>query len=239
MKHLHTFESFLNEANLSQEFMNFQPGDAVIINKAFKPTDLNFRKSARTWWGEKIASLKNMWAKDTMKYNPDREYKSGDPLFVFTRPSKIDSKGLAIIYGYAGFFFGLNANKNQSEDDFALSAYNLSYDYDDMMTQTIILAILGGYAEVKKYSDIKANLRTEFEAEVKRDRLTSEILKKNTVIYDDMEIHKYEWTKTGYIFSGFDAKTGNEVPKKLVKFEDIVKGKFICNGQELSSDPFK
>lgn len=238
MKHIQTFEGFLNEANLSQEFMNFQTGDAVIVTNNFKPTDLNFRKSARTWWGEKVASLKNMWAKDQMKYNPDRTYKSGDPLFVFTKPSKIDAKGLATIFGYAGYFFG-DFSPNHDANEFTLSAYNLSYDYDEMMTQTVILAILGGYAEVKKYSDIKANLRTEFEAELKRDRITSEILKKNTVIYDDMEIHKYEWTKTGYIFSGFDTKTGNEIPKKLVKFEDIIKGKFISNGQEITNEPFK
>ena len=238
MNHIKTFESFLNEANLSQEFMKFQPGDAVIINKAFKPTDLNFRNSARTWWGEKVASLKNMWAKEIMKFSPDREYKSGEPLFVFTRPSKIDSKGFATIFGYAGFFFGLSANKGQSPDEFALEAAAKSYDYNEMMTQTIILAILGGYATVKKYSDISQNIRNEFEAEVKLERITSEILKKNTVIYDGMEIHKYEWAKTGYIFSGFDVQTGNEVPNKLVKFEDIVKGKFVCNGNELTSNPF-
>lgn len=238
MKHVHTFESFLNEANLSDEAMNFQTGDAIIVTKTFVPTDLDFRKSATSFWGQKVASLKNMWAKEGVKNNPNRTYKAGDPLFVFTKPAKLDSKGMATIYGYAGYFFG-DFQGERNPDDFALSAYDLSYPYNDMMTQTVILAILGGYAKVAKYSDINAKERIEFEALIKKDRVTYEIIGGNTVTYDGMEIHKYDWTKQGYVFSGFDEKTGNEVPKRLVKFEDVVKGRFFVNGKEITNDPFK
>jgi hypothetical protein len=238
MKHIKTFESFLNEANLSKEFMRFNPGDVVLVTSSFKPTALNYKDSAKTWWGQKISSLKNMWAKDTLKYNPDRVYKTGDPLFVFTKPSTIDSEGLAHIYGYAGFFFGDFA-ANRDPNDFALSERDLEWDYNDMMTQTIILAIMEGYAEVGKYSDIDAKARNEFETEIKKARITSPLIKDIPVLYDGMQIHKWERTNQGYIFSGFDPKTGNEVPKRLVKFADIANGKFTVNGKEITGDPFK
>lgn len=245
MKNLKTFEEFVNEsnliiemANLSENFLDFEKGDVILVKKPFRPSDLNFKKAAVTWWGKNISSYHNIFAKDDLKYNPGRTYKAGDPLFVFTAKSKLDSKGIATLFGYAGYFLGLNANPGQSEDDITIESRNSIYTYDDYLVRIIALAIVEGYVEHTTYSKLNAKLKDEFEADIKRDRIRSAINKNQTIVYDGIEIHKYEWSKTGYIFSGFDAVSGNEIPKKLVKFADIAKGKFLADGVEISGDPF-
>ena len=240
MKDILKFEEFVNEmANLSENFLDFEKGDIILVKKPFRPSDLDFKKAAVTWWGKNISSLHNMFSKDELKWNPNRTYKKGDPLFIFTANSKMNDKGMATIYGYAGYFLGLNADKEQSSDDFTLEDRNSIYTYEDYLVRLIALAIIEGYVEHTSYNKLDAKLKNEFEASIKRDRVSSAILKNKTVVYDGMEIHKYEWSKTEYIFSGFDANTGNEIPKRLVKFEDIVKGKFLADGEEISGDPFK
>lgn len=82
-------------------------------------------------------------------------------------------------------------------------------------------------------------LKDEFVTRVKIDRISSHIIEKDVVVFEDMEITKYVRSTSGYIFSGFDTTTGNELPNRLVKFKDIANGKFLADGDEISGDPFK
>lgn len=242
MEYIPTFEQFIyekyeniKESNLSREFLKFKPGDVVVITKSIKPTDFDFRKSARTWWGEKVASSLNIVTRGD-KYNKNRMYKPGDVLWIFTKPSTIDSKGKAKITGYAGGFEG---SLSDNFERHGTTAFEVTYEYDYASTQIIILALIEGYAEVVKYNKLPKDVRIKQEAKIKIDRILEEIIN-NSVIYDDMEITERGWNKNGYIFKGYNKDTGDKMPDKLVKPNEIVSGKFISTktNKEITGDPF-
>jgi hypothetical protein len=232
-----SYEEFVNEANLSDGFLSMRKGDAVIVTRDFLPTDLDYKKSATTLWGQKVVSLKNIWAKDQMKENPGRTYKKGDVLFLFTQPVKLDNKGRANIRGYGGGFPGSLAREDQNK--FYITPFESTYPYDDMMTQTIILALLSGYASVYSKEAIDPKIWSNLKSSIKVDRIWNAVRRKETVIHEDMEIHKFEYGNPGYILSGFDKTTRNRLPDKFIKIEDILRDKFIANGKEISGDPFQ
>lgn len=242
MKYIPTFEQFINEkyenikeSNLSREFLKFKPGDVVVITKSIKPTDFDFRKSARTWWGEKVASSLNIVTRGD-EYNKNRMYNPGDVLWIFTKPSTIDSKGKAKITGYAGGFEG---SLSDNPERYSTTSFEITYNYDYASTQIIILALIEGYAEVVKYNQLPKAVRDEQEAKIKMNRVREEI-RNNSVIYGDMEVTEYDWKAGNYIIKGYNKDTGDKMPDKLVKANEIASGKFISTktNKEITGDPF-
>jgi hypothetical protein len=225
----------INEANLSKEFLKFQPGDAIEITKSFSIADFNYKKSARTWWGEKIASTSNIIVKND--YNKNRIYHPGNVIWIFTNPSTIDSKGRANISGYYGGFKG---SFDDTPGEQGLTSFSVISNYDEPIVQTIILALLEGYAKVVKYNDLAKSVRDEHESNIKMDRVRDAI-RGNSVIYGDMEITDYEWKSGNYILKGYNKETGDKMPDRLVKAPELARGTFINskNGEEITGDPFK
>lgn len=209
----------------------------LVVTDNFKTADFNFKKAATSWWGKNISSLHNQFAKDDKERG--RKYSIGDILFIFTKNSTLDNKGIANIRGFLGGFLGLNAGRDQSENDFTLDDRESIYDYNDYAVRIIAMAIEEGFVKIIKYSQMDPKLKDEFVTRVKIDRITSHIVEKDVVVFEDMEITNYVRSTSGYIFSGFDTTTGNELPNRLVKFKDIANGKFLADGDEISGDPFK
>jgi hypothetical protein len=225
----------INEANLSKEFLKFQPGDAIEITKSFNIADFNYKKSARTWWGEKIANASNIIVKSD--YNKNRIYQPGNVIWIFTNPSTIDSKGRANIAGYYGGFKG---SFDDTPGEQGLTSFSVISNYDETIVQTIILALLEGYAKVVKYNDLAKSVRDEHESNIKMDRVRDAI-RGNSVIYGDMEITDYEWKAGNYILKGYNKETGDKMPDRLVKAPELARGTFINskNSEEITGDPFK
>jgi hypothetical protein len=245
MKYIPTFKQFinerydlLNEANLSQELLKFKPGDTVVITKSITPKDFDFRKSARTWWGEKVASEFNIITRGD-EYNRDRTFTPGDVLWIFTKPSTIDSKGRAKITGVAGGFQG---SLSDDPGKYSNTAFEVTYNYDRIETQIIILALQEGYAEVINYNKLPKSKRDELEASIKMDRVR-DIIRNNSVIYGDMEVTAYLWQggRGHYILKGYNKDTGEKMPDKLVKSGTIASETFIDSKtkKEISGNPLK
>ena len=234
MKHLKSINDFLNESNLSEEFLKFQPGDCVVMKKSIKLLDFDFTKSARTWFGQKISVLNTIIRND--EYSKDRSYSEGDILFIFTEPSRLDKKNRAIITGYAGGFEG---SISDTPNKYNLTPFIVNYGYDQIETQIIILSLLNGYSEVVKYDDLPDKRKQEIEADILVDRI-KDCIRDSAVIYKDMEVTEYDYDKNNkYIFKGFNKDNGEKLPDLLVNPKDLYTNKVTkLNGEEITGYPF-
>lgn len=235
MKYIKTFEQFIdniksssiNEANLSDEFLKFSPGDTVIVTKGFNPNELNFKKSARTIWGKYISSVLNLAYSDN-----NVKYKKDDFIFIFTKPTTIDRKNKANITGYSSIHW-LGSDKYSI--DFKPSTWN----YDEGLTQVIILAILEGYAKIVKYNSLSDNIKNEIEAPIKHNRI-NKILKNQTVIIKELETEITELVnkKDKLMIKGFNTENGDKIPDKLINNKQLLELTFIDskNNKEITGD---
>ena len=150
-------EHFINEANLSKNVLEFKKGDCLIVTKDFKVEDLDFSKSAVSWWGENIYSIKNERKTDFWK---NANYSKNDLLAVYTDSGKINNTGLGEITGYFSTW-GL------SQPELRLADIKTTEDYHDMKTQIQILALLNGFAKIVPYKSLSKTITQNFEANLK------------------------------------------------------------------------
>jgi hypothetical protein len=233
------FEEFINEmANLSQEVLKFKAGDAIVITQRFSMSDLDFSKSARTLWGQKIASSLNVHMKlsaDSQSYQ--YKYEPGDVLFVFSKSGQVNNKGLAKITGYMGGFGYAN---DDTPAQFRNSGIEVTLDYDDFLTQTIILSLLEGKSKQISFNQVSKDSRESIQTHIKVNRIITRLVKRKPIKYDDMEITSYNTMgEAGIEFIGFDKDSGDKLPNKLVKWSNIRAGKFLetSTGKEITGNP--
>jgi hypothetical protein len=225
MKYIKLFEQFVNEANLSDEVLKIKKGDVVIITKDLKLTELNFKKSALTWWGKNISSVLNSVSKD----NKNKTYKKGDILFIASKNGKVDSDGMGKLYGYQGGW--------DSSDEYHIAPFDLKHPYKGYITQIIILALLNGFAKVIPYNSLDKSKKLEFELGVLRERVRLAISYNKKVLYDGMIVTSYTYDSGMMVLSGFDADTKNKMPDKMVDDYSELNNVMI-DGKPVNTKPF-
>lgn len=229
MKNLQNYEEFLFEANLSNEILKFKKGDVVVTTKFLDPKELNFKKSALTWWGSNISALQNIFAKEASKEG--KTYDKGNVLFIFTEDGQLDKKGRGYIVGYQGGFY---------DTTFAISEWTDKFEYDQYVTQLTLLAVLNGYAEVIPYSKLDKKTKEEFENSTTSAKVRDYILSnKHKVQFMNMLVTDYSFQSSEQlVLKGYDVKTGDQLPNKLVSYEDLLTNVTVDN-KPIEKNPFK
>lgn len=196
--------------------------DVVIVTSDFNPTDLDFKKIATTWWGRNISSIFNI----TNREYKDRSYKKGDVLFISGKVFEQNTKGGQVLYGYQGGF--------DIEDKFGICSFPLFYDYDDILTQTIALSIMYGFAKIIQYDDLDNQVKNDFENSILIDKITTSINRKHDVLYENMIVVGYKRHGKSFIFSGFDSFTRKQVSDIMIQDANNL-ATFVVNGEILNN----
>jgi hypothetical protein len=192
-------EGFLNRDKL--ELLPLQAGMVYIINKEIDlKKDINFKKTAKSWFGRNISSGANL-----MKHN-DRGYKAGTILF-------------ACVQGQKGYVYGF---------DFDTSEGYLSDYYsqiDEWRHEFLTIAFEQNLIDVVPYEETE--LTEEIES-LKYSRIWDNVNSKKTrneiSFFNKNEILDIVHEKPRYIISCIDPESRKETEKYHIR--NLLKEKF-------------
>jgi hypothetical protein len=223
-----SIDGFIFEANLSNELLKFKEGDTIIVKKDFLYGDIDFRKTATSWWGKYISSVMNAATSKKMGT------KAGNILFIFTKDGFINSKGDAVIKGYAG------SGEIDRELDWTVSSYQMSFNYKDWNAQMCIIALMEGFAEVISYNSVNKDEREKIEGDILKSRVSSVMNKSDAIFYGDMEITDMLYKdKNRFVIQGFNKDSGEKMQDILIKYDELKKYNFVLkDGTKINGNPF-
>jgi len=207
MKTKHNFKKFQNILDLTS-------GDIILTTRVIHPKDLNFKKTASTWWGKHFSSVDNM-SKDK------RVIPAFSILFIFTQTGFVNYHGFPQIWGYKG---GFNPFE---EDEFTVNTYDDIYEYDKCNTiQRLFLALECKKAKVMKYDLLMEVMKNEFELDLLRSRIYRGINKNGLYLYFDDRRILFTSAETrlhnnAMIINGYFDDTKRVAPEMRIEYNQL------------------
>jgi len=207
--------------------LTFRKGDVIIVDEDFTNRDLDFKKSAKTWWGRNVSSKYN-----SIK-NKDYQYEKDEILFIFNSDGEVEKNDKKLITGYTNII---------DYDEFDEYPRLVIYHPWEFMPQTFSLSLSLGYTKVIRYDDLPKERREFIESRVKIKRLCNAINMADAY-YSNMEIISIDnIDEKRYTISGFDRWDGKKLPDILFRYEKILTDKFtlgsdlVLNGDLFDDD---
>lgn len=209
----------LNEAR-KMDLINFKSGDCVVITKSVNTKDLDFKKTAESWWGRNIYPIKKEWGLNIGTLTP------GDVVFISVDNNKC--------YKIVTSSFGQQAGE--------LSTYINYLDAEPYIREFLTLLIDGGYASIQSYESLNDKFKSEFEARLKLYRMwTARNFKfKKILVYEDKdEIIDIKRDELGVKLSVVDIETGRQTPSIYIRNRNILSEDIkTIDGEVIDGDPF-
>jgi len=209
----------LNEGR-KMDLINFKSGDCVVITKSVNTKDLNFKKTAETWWGRNIYPIKKEWGNNIKTLAP------GDVVFISVNNNKC--------YKIVTSSFGQQTGE--------LSTYINYLDSEPYVHEYLTLLIDEGYATIQSYDSLDEKFKFEFETRLKLYRMwTSRSFnwKKSLIYEDNDEIIDIKRDDMGIKLSVVDIKTGRQTPDIYIKNRNILyKNIKTEDGETIDGNPF-
>jgi len=221
--------------NLSEIARNFKPNKtALVVTKSFSLEDLDFKKSALSFWGKYVYSEKNFFVDKSV-------IPEGSILFIFIN-SYIED-GMAKFNGYQGRFATTIRPQNVEYGSWYVSTNEGKFDYkNDWIVQTCILAYNNGFADIKKFSSLPEKDINTIKKNILISRLYNALRSENGLFLDDAyEITDIiEKNNRGIVLKGYGITEGKKMPEQFIRYEDIEKYRLLtCDGVTITGCPFK
>ncbi|CAG7579693.1 MAG: hypothetical protein SLAVMIC_00021 [uncultured marine phage] len=217
MGHINNYKNFvsLNEAKQLDRTVGFMDGDVVIATQDINAEDINFKRTAKSWWGKNVASMKNQY-KQKGNY-----FKEGDVLYIYVNRENV----------YVG---GKDRERNN-----ALSTFTMNPTLKDMdfRKELIQIAIDEHKAKVIKYDELDEKTREEFETNIKYSKVSDAIRNGNCKMrVPDLHIYL---TVLNMIETGISFRKPNGRLKIDVITEDNKKDTYYINRDEFKKADFR
>lgn len=230
---INNYETFVNEGRGKfgpsklgkvDNKVELRKGDCVVITKDIvdPKKDIDFSRTAKSWWGRNIYSLKN-------EFKSDFIWKKGNIVMLSVGDDK----------GYVGG--GL-------DNSWYMSPYKLRIDRknEEYRREIIDILIDQDMAEIVNYDNLPNDIREEFEYSIKDDRIRDS--KKLLVSGETIGIEKGWYRVIKYNWLNRNRDNGSElkvvVNKRPIDFtlttDEVMDGEF-ANGHSrirIDGDPF-
>lgn len=222
MNYLNYYKQFESRTN-EVPTIDLKPGQVIVATEDIYSKDIDFKKTAKTWWGKNISSDSNILKQKGLWYN------KGDVIFI--------SKG-----GYYGYI----ASNKLSYDGYGIN--DIPFKIDDFMREFIEISLFTNKAKIINYEDLPQDFKNEFETIAKLTKISNLVGKRgNKVIYypnytghndNGIVVLEFKYPIEGeemyYTVKGFDPNTKKRVDEYLIHYDDIMDEVFTVknNGNE-------
>lgn len=207
----------MNYKYLIQNLSKIQVGDVVIAKKDFTANDLDFAKSATSWFGRNILSSKNLDKSDLHRF------KTNDVLYICTNTPvpelhcyNLEPIDIELI----GYEYYVKGTMDSPNPNFLINFQTIKdkYNYSNFSTQIIALGLQEGYLEITPYKNLPIDIKNKIEIRFKINRIRYFLRGGVPLLLNNyMLIKNYKLTKQEIVFSGFknNMKEHNIYYKKI------------------------
>jgi len=220
MKTLKGYTDFLYEKRKT-DLINIPAGYAVVINRDIDISkDVDFKKTAETWWGRNVANITNMQQKDS-----NRKLYKGDILWI-----QYDKN----------YVFTMNVESSSTlshPNQLMPTLFKESEIFTEFRKEIITILNMSNDVTILKYEKIKSKFRDKFETDLKIEKIKNAIRKDLDVIYNDEIVTNI--IKENNIISVSTVDNSNKVtPGYKIKYKNFSLLKFLVNDKLITGSPF-